>query len=250
MHLEGQAGQRGYALAALLVAVSMTAIMMMALLPAWRHQAQREKEAELAFRGEQYARAIYLFRRKNNNQPPPNVDVLVSGKYLRKKYKDPITGEDFTPIYGGQQPQQQPGPQGRGGAGPSGRAGTPTPTTVGSGLSGGGARGAGGTGVPGGGRPGAVGTTGLATVQSKSKLASIRIYYNAAHYNEWLFRYNVRGVGGMAGEGAPGTPGVRPGQGGRAGGGGPRGRGLGPGMPPPPGGRAPGRGFSRGGGVD
>lgn len=239
MDLGGQAGQRGYAMAALLVMVSIMALMMIALLPVWRHQAQREKEAELAFRGEQYARAIYLFRTKNGNQPPPNVDVLVQGKYLRKKYKDPVTGEDFQPIFGGQQPQQ-PGPQGRG-APVQGRGTRPTPITVGSGLSGAGQ----GTGQPGG-----VGGTGLFTVQSKSKEASIRIYNNAAHYNEWRFFYNARGRGGPAGDGGrPGMPGVGPGRGGAGSGrGGPSGPGPGPGGgrgPVGPGGR--GRGIGPGG---
>ena len=105
MYLAGQEGQRGYAMAALLIMISLLSIGMLALLPVWRQQSQREKEAELAFRGEQYARAIYLFRTKNGNQPPPNIDVLVQGRFLRKKYKDPITGEDFQPIFGGQQPQ-------------------------------------------------------------------------------------------------------------------------------------------------
>ena len=256
MHLEGQAGQRGYAMAALLVTVSMMAVIMTALLPVWRQQAQREKEAELAFRGEQYARAIYLFRARNNNQSPPNIDVLVQGKYLRKKYKDPVTGEDFQPIFGGQQAQQQPGPQGRGGVpqgqgagpqgrgaapgggtNPQGRAGGPTPTGVGSGLSG--AQGVGQAGV------------GLFTVQSKSKAASIRIYRNASHYNEWQFFYNARGRGGLAGDGAqPGMPGVGPGRGSSAPGrgpGGPFGPGSdgGRGVPGrPPGGRGIGRGGS------
>ncbi len=39
---------------ALLVALSVMAIMMGAALPAWHTLAQREKEAELVFRGEQY----------------------------------------------------------------------------------------------------------------------------------------------------------------------------------------------------
>jgi type II secretory pathway pseudopilin PulG len=243
MYLEGQDGQRGYAMAALLVMIAIMAIGMSALLPVWRQQSIREKEAELAFRGEQYARAIYLFRTKNGNQPPPNVDVLVDGRYLRRKYKDPITGEDFQPIYGGQQPQQ-PGSQGRGApqgrgnpqgraGGPtqggigSGRAGLPTPTNVGSGLSG--AQGAGQAGA------------GLVTVQSKSKEPSIRIYNNASYYNQWQFLYNARGRGGVPGAERPGAPGT----------GTDRGRGPGRGVTPGPapgGGRGPGRGFSLPGG--
>ena len=45
-------------MAALLVSLAVMSVLMSAALPAWRHQAQREKEAELVFRGEQYVRAI------------------------------------------------------------------------------------------------------------------------------------------------------------------------------------------------
>src|SRR5687767_14014546 len=79
--------------------------------------AKREKEAELVFRGNQYARAIGLFQRKFANTPPPTIDVLVEQRFLRKKYKDPITNDDFQPLYanqamtpigpGGQQQQAQ-----------------------------------------------------------------------------------------------------------------------------------------------
>ena len=39
------------------------AVALSVALPAWRTMTQREKEAELVFRGEQYARAIALFQR-------------------------------------------------------------------------------------------------------------------------------------------------------------------------------------------
>ena len=84
----------------LLVAMAVSAVWITALLPAWRQQVTREREAELIFRGEQYARAIFLYRQKNNQTLPPNVDVLVSQRYLRKKYKDPITAKDFLPVGG------------------------------------------------------------------------------------------------------------------------------------------------------
>ena len=63
---------RGYAMAALLVAMSVMAVLMSALLPAWTHMARREKEEELIFRGRQYARAIGLFQRKFANTAPPS----------------------------------------------------------------------------------------------------------------------------------------------------------------------------------
>ena len=212
MHLGGQAGQRGYAMAAVLVAVAVMAVVMSALLPVWRQQAQREKEAELVFRGAQYARAIQEFRRKNGNNFPPSIDVLVQQKYLRKKYKDPMTGEDFQPLFAGQQPGT-PGPGGPGGAG--GRGGAPQ-QPVGAGIT---------------------------SVMSKSKETSIRNHRGATTYNQWQFTT----VDDLAGPGftPPGRGGI-PGQPGQPGAGGPGGqRGGGP---PGSGPRGGGPGGPRGGG--
>ncbi len=175
MYLGGQAGQRGYAMAALLVSVSIMAIVMSALLPVWKQQARREKEAELAFRGEQWARAIYLYGRKNGGQYPPNLNVLVQGRYIRKNYKDPMTEKgDWQLIFLGQQ---------AGAGGGSGPGGT------------------------------VAGGAGIAAVQSKSKEASIRIYNGAGFYNQWPLRYNQPGQQGAPGagrgRGAPGASGGR-----------------------------------------
>lgn len=245
MYLGGQAGQRGYAMAALLVTVSIMAILMTALLPVWKQQARREKEAELAFRGEQWARAIYLFTTKNGGQNPPSLDVLVQGRYIRKKYKDPMTEDgEFLPLFVGQQPQQ-PGPGGRAGT-PGGRTGGPGPVVGGVGR---GQPSGGGFATPQGG-------AGILSVQSKSKEASIRIYNGAGFYNQWQFRYNARGRGqgmgspqpGVPQRGGPGIPGM-PGAGrGPGGGRGPGSRGTGLGPPGQPGGFATLPGGRRGGG--
>src|ERR1044072_8957249 len=117
---------RGYAMAALLVGMSVMAVLMSALLPVWSQMARREKEEELVFRGKQYARAIGLFQRKYANTAPPTIDVLVEQRFLRKKYKDPITGEDFQPIYANQQLQQA----GAGASQVSGRPGQQATTTI------------------------------------------------------------------------------------------------------------------------
>src|SRR5262249_15834651 len=94
MRLRGQASQpRGYAMAVLLGAMSIMAVMLTVAMPVWRQATQREKEEELVFRGKQYAHAIGLFQRKYANAYPPNFDVLVNERFLRKKYKDPITND-------------------------------------------------------------------------------------------------------------------------------------------------------------
>jgi type II secretory pathway pseudopilin PulG len=252
MYLEGQgaphrdAANDGYAMAALLVTMGVMAVLMSAALPVWRHQAQREKEAELIFRGEQYARAIGLYQRKMGpGNYPPSVDILVSQRFLRKKYKDPMVEDgEFQMIpFGG---QQQPGIGGApGGIGP-GRQGGPGSVGMPGGL---GAqppqRGGFGT-TPGSGIT-AAGTGAIMGVVSKSKQASIRIYKGASYYNQWQFiglipqQQPGGGVNQPGGRGGPGRGG--PGRGGTPGSGpiGGPGRGRGDGRGTGPGG--PGRGF-------
>jgi type II secretory pathway pseudopilin PulG len=222
MDLAGQAGQkctgqRGYAMAALLVAMSVMAVMFTVVMPVWKQTARREKEEELVFRGKQYVHAIGLFQRKFANAFPPNIDVLVEQRFLRKKFKDPITNDDFVPIPAGQGAAagaQAPGGQrGAGGAntasGGRGQApGASTSTTQP------------GTGRIGGPPVSAGGQTqgGIQGVASKSKDQSIRLYNGRGHYNEWAFIYiqqqQAAGAGGAPGSGTPGRGGQRgqPGQ--------------------------------------
>ena len=216
MGLRGQGGERGYAMAALLVSLAVMSVLMSVALPVWRHQARREKEAELEFRMKQYARAVALYMDKFQGTFPPNLDVLVQQKFLRKKYKDPITGGDFEPIYAnstaGQpgQPQQPQQPQ------------------------------------PGG---------GIIGVRSKSKETSIKLFNSATRYDQWTYTFqmwraeNGWGRGGGAG-GSQDAPGGGRGRG-RGGVNTPGGRGPGGGMgfPSGPGGVGPGRRGGRGPGF-
>jgi len=125
----------GYLMVVLLIGIAVTAVWMGSMLPSWRQQAVREKEAELVFRGEQYARAIALYYRKNQRLPP-NIDTLVSQRYLRKKYVDPMTGKEFLPLAAqtGGSPQgagRQAGPAQSGGViGVSGVRSTSTDTSI------------------------------------------------------------------------------------------------------------------------
>jgi type II secretory pathway pseudopilin PulG len=199
MGLGGQYGERGYAMAALLVALAVMSILMLAALPAWRFQAKREKELELVFRGEQYARAIGLYQLKNRSFPP-SIEVLVQGRYLRKKYKDPMTKDgEFQPLFAG----ANPGPGGSEGAAGTNtqRPNSPPPQNPGVGA----------------GSPGfQSGPGGLIGVVSKSKEDSIRLYKGRTKYNEWQFVFanaNRGNPGGMGGQGQPGLPGGRGGRG-------------------------------------
>jgi type II secretory pathway pseudopilin PulG len=244
----GQGGQRGYAMAALLVSIGVMMVVMSVAMPVWRTQSQREKEAELVFRGEQIARSINLYMRKmGGGNYPPSLDVLVQGRFLRKKYKDPMTKDGEwdvilaaggVPGQGGSAPQQ-PGRSGRGGApstglnAPPSRNSSPSPSPFAGGQAAGG---------------------GIMGVRSKSKESSFRLYKGSGtHYNEWLFLFssvsNRPGVPG-GGQPVPGQPGRGgspvPGIGPVMGPGGGRGPGRGPvTVPGPDGGRGP-RGFGPG----
>jgi type II secretory pathway pseudopilin PulG len=264
----------GYAMAALLVGMTIMAVFLTVALPAWSTAVKREKEAELIFRGQQYARAIALFQRKYANTFPPNIDILLNEHFLRKKYKDPMTKDgEFQVLYANQQAAAQP------------NAGQPN-----AGLNQLAARQGGGTvpqrgqparpvtqvasGGPGGGQQG-----GIVGVASKSTATSLRVYDGHDKYNEWVFvatqvtnRVNapnatrdptggvnlpggVGGAGGRGGRGGaqlpPGTRGNQPGGRGNPNQPGPFGRpgGGGFGAPPigapfggPPFGGPPGRG--------
>ena len=226
MGLQRQDGERGYAMAALLVSLAVMSVLMTAALPAWRHQAKREKEAELVFRGEQYVRAIRLWEMKMGpGTRPPSFDILVQQKFLRKKYKDPMTEDgEFQPLFAGVNLPMQPGPggsqPGRGAVGGRGVQPQPMPQQPGR-----------------GGIPTQMGGGGILGVVSKSKETSIRIYKGGTHYNEWNFIY-ANASTAPGGRGAP-MPGGRgsPMPGGR----GPDGRGT------PPGGRGFGPGMGPGG---
>ena len=205
-------GERGFLMVALLVGMAVAAVYMTAALPAWRQQAQREKEEELIFRGKQYARAIMLYQDKNRGALPPDIDILVSQHFLRKKWKDPVTGEDFVPI----------------GVGIS----APGSSTQ-SGTSGGQSPGRSG-GSSGGGTPLSSQNPGVQGVRSKSSATSIKLYEQQQQYNLWPF--DAARIRAQLGRQMPQQQGQQPGRAGGPGGPGGGPRGGGPGGQPPAGG--------------
>lgn len=192
MNLAGSASRqtnlcrhRGYAMAALLIAMSVMAILLTVALPTWKQTIQREKEEELIFRGTQYSRAIGAYQRKYANASPPTLDVLVEQHYLRKKFKDPLAVSDdgeFQPLY--------VQIQATGSGAQSGTAGTLASAN------------------PSGG--------GIIGVASKNPGQSIRAYNGHTHYNEWQFipvQQTTRGGGAGQNTGTPGGQGAGRGQG-------------------------------------
>ena len=97
---------RGFTYIALLAAIVIIGITLGSAAKSWQNVAQREKEEELLFRGNQYRRAIENYYNYQGRHRFPNSieDLLldsrspVGKRHLRHRYKDPITGEDFELI--------------------------------------------------------------------------------------------------------------------------------------------------------
>ena len=95
-------GQQGFALLWLLFLVAGLGVGMAAIGTVWHTTAQREKEAELLFAGDQYRRAIDSFLKaspKGQERLPKSFDELLldprfpnTVRHLRRLYADPVTG--------------------------------------------------------------------------------------------------------------------------------------------------------------
>src|SRR5688572_33212178 len=89
-------------------------------MPTWSHMIRREKEEELIFRGNQYARAINQYQRRFANASPQSLDVLIEQRLLRKKFRDPMATDEkgeFQMLY---LSSRAGGPQGTTGTGRTG----------------------------------------------------------------------------------------------------------------------------------
>jgi hypothetical protein len=74
-------------------AVTVMGLGLMVAVPVWETQLQREKEAELIFRGKQYVEGVRLWQLKNPGAFPKTLEEMVEKKCLRRLYKDPMAPE-------------------------------------------------------------------------------------------------------------------------------------------------------------
>ncbi len=97
------ADKRGFTYIALLVAVIILGISLTAASRYWSNIVLRDREEELLFRGDQYRQAIRNYVLAHSAYPQ-DIAVLLQDpqtatkRYLRQKFKDPITGKDFELI--------------------------------------------------------------------------------------------------------------------------------------------------------
>src|SRR5215468_11510979 len=90
----------GFSLSALIFFMTAASVFIAASVPSYQMQAKRQMEEELIIRGEEYTRAIQKYQRRFAVYPS-SVDQLVSTnslRFLRRAYKDPITGKEFRLI--------------------------------------------------------------------------------------------------------------------------------------------------------
>jgi len=171
--------EAGYALVALVAAVTVMLIGLGAAAPTWRYVMQDDREQELIFRGTQIADAVARYQKKHGNALPVSLEVLVKGKFLRKEWKDPMTkdgtwrfvrpGEGIAPITARTSPPPTTRPPGPGVA---------TRTRFG----------------------------GILGVASLSDRQSLRLFNGSQRYSEWVFAVGQPRVVGKS----PTVPGPRP----------------------------------------
>jgi type II secretory pathway pseudopilin PulG len=209
-------GQSGYVLLALMLTLTLLLIAMSVEAPRIAQQIKREKEEELVHRGKDYATAVKRFVHKNGGRYPLSIEQLEDTnhvRFLRKKYKDPMTGEsDWKLVHLGEAQVNIPAPAGLSsavpglqGSNPPGTLGGPTnpPTGLAQPIPPGGQLGQ--TQPP----PGNTGQLGSLTtsnigngqmigggqiigVASVNKGHSIKEFNDKDHYDEWLFVYDLR----------------------------------------------------------
>lgn len=224
--------EEGYILLALLLFVALLTIAAAAIAPSIVFQVRRDREEELVHRGVQYSRAIKHYYKKFNRYPTKIEDLESTNnlRFLRKKYKDPITGGDFKILYLSQvqtmgigagagmapgaalgaSPGNQLGqPAGNGSVSSFGTAAQPPVGASAASVSSAATDSTGSTdaaappsgnpsSTPGGSSSSSTDTLAgktfgggpIAGVVSSSKAKTIREFNKKDHYNEWLFIYD------------------------------------------------------------
>jgi type II secretory pathway pseudopilin PulG len=216
---------RGYILITLMLFLSLLALAALAVLPDLVFQVQRDREEELIHRGLGYSRGIRRFYKKFG-RPPSRIEELEDTntlRFIRKRYKDPVTGGEFKILRMGDPALaglmmlgQVPGIQGQLGSGnkpgalgskatlPTGQQtqvtntdttdaasgdsdsspSTPVETTGSSSSSGS------DHGSNSGGSPQMFGGGPIMGVASSNKAKTIREFCSKSHYKDWLFIYD------------------------------------------------------------
>jgi len=93
--------ERGFILLVLMLFVALLTIAAVAIAPSIVFEVRRDHEEELIHRGVQYSRAVQHYYKKFKRYPTRIEDLESTNnmRFLRKRYKDPITGQDFKILH-------------------------------------------------------------------------------------------------------------------------------------------------------
>jgi type II secretory pathway pseudopilin PulG len=98
--------ERGHLMVGLMAALAILLIFSTVATQAWVDMIRRDNEAEMMFRGQELARAIYRFRKDQNRLPSELEELMQPGTkgqyFLRRLYKDPLVKDgEWGLIYQG-----------------------------------------------------------------------------------------------------------------------------------------------------
>jgi type II secretory pathway pseudopilin PulG len=197
--------EQGYVLLTMMLFLTLILIAATAAAPKIAFEIKRDREEELIHRGVEYSRAIRKFAKRTGRYPTRLEELQeTSGlRFIRRLYKDPITGGDFQLLHLGDirpntgvtnlNPANARNRGGNTAVDSNGDAGSdPNATPADPDASG-------GTSSPGTAAARANGNTSVATagspqvifgVASPSKARTIREFNHKNHYNQWLFFYD------------------------------------------------------------
>jgi len=127
-------GEQGYVLLTMLLMIAVMGIMAATLVTSIKFDIKRDREEEMIHRGVQYSRAIRAYYKKFGRYPASieNLENTNQMRFLRKRYKDPLTGKDFKLLHFGEAKMGLVGMVGGGmipGASTIGSNGTLTPNS-------------------------------------------------------------------------------------------------------------------------
>src|SRR5579864_122657 len=96
--------EQGYVLLTMLLMIAVMGIMAATLVTSIKFDIKRDREAEMIHRGVQYSRAIRAYYKKFGRYPATieNLENTNQMRFLRKRYKDPLTGEVLELLHFGE----------------------------------------------------------------------------------------------------------------------------------------------------
>jgi type II secretory pathway pseudopilin PulG len=123
----GRRRESGYMLLTVLLFVTLLVLASAAVAPRIKMQIERDREEEMIHRGVQYSRAIKRFYKKFGRYPNTLEELENTNnlRFLRRRYKDPVTGKNFRLLHYGEVTMFAQGVPGLAAAGAAGIANGP-----------------------------------------------------------------------------------------------------------------------------